>query len=307
MVMADGSKLPLRVWMPLDHQPPKAVILAIHGFNDYSRAFELPAATWAGQGIATYAYDQRGFGANPYPGYWPGSESLCRDIATALSLVQQRWPSTPVYLLGESMGGASVLAAVSGSCGTPRPTPAGVILVAPAVWGRRTMPMLNRVALWSAARLIPGARFTGSGFHIYASDNIPMLIDLGRDPLFIKATRTDTIYGLVDIMDRAYAAPPITNLPVLLLYGAHDQLIPPKPMRDVARRLVGAAGADVTVAFYRHGWHMLLRDREHRRVAEDVSHWIFSPHAPLRSGADHLGQDFLAGRLPDPHTKGVEP
>ena len=37
-VAADGQVLPLRKWLP--GNAVKAVILALHGFNDYSNAFE---------------------------------------------------------------------------------------------------------------------------------------------------------------------------------------------------------------------------------------------------------------------------
>ena len=39
-VAADGQVLPLRKWLPKG--AVKAVILALHGFNDYSNAFEGP-------------------------------------------------------------------------------------------------------------------------------------------------------------------------------------------------------------------------------------------------------------------------
>ena len=299
IITADQTRLALHRWLPDDSAATKAIIVAVHGFNDYGRAFAIPAEIWSRQGIATYAYDQRGFGANRDPGRWAGARTLCRDVVTAVDLIQGVWPGVPVYLLGESMGGAEVLALMAGTCaGVAAPRPAGVILVAPAVWGRKTMPALNRVALFTAARLFPSARFTGSGFHILASDNIPMLIALGHDPLFIKATRSDTIFGLVDMMDAGYAAGPITTRPVLLLYGAHDELIPVAPMRDVARRQIRSPGA--RVAFYPHGWHMLLRDLEQRRVANDVAAWIADPKSALPSGADIRGRVFLAGRLPRP-------
>ena len=51
LVMDDGAALPLRQWLPRGE--PTAVILALHGFNDYSRAFAGPAAYWAEHGIAT--------------------------------------------------------------------------------------------------------------------------------------------------------------------------------------------------------------------------------------------------------------
>ena len=50
LVMDDGAKLPLRVWKPAGE--PRAVILALHGFNDYSKAFEEPAKRWTALGIS---------------------------------------------------------------------------------------------------------------------------------------------------------------------------------------------------------------------------------------------------------------
>src|SRR5271155_1254419 len=70
VVTVDDVRLPLRHWLP--EGKPKAVILYIHGFNDYSNAMARPAPYLPAHGIAAYAYDQRGFGAAPYPGRWPG-------------------------------------------------------------------------------------------------------------------------------------------------------------------------------------------------------------------------------------------
>ena len=39
----DGLALPLRAWLPEDGAP-RAVVLALHGFNDYSKAFEAAGA-----------------------------------------------------------------------------------------------------------------------------------------------------------------------------------------------------------------------------------------------------------------------
>ena len=50
LIAADGASLPLRRWLPRGEV--KAVVLALHGFNDYSNAFAMPAALWAQRGIA---------------------------------------------------------------------------------------------------------------------------------------------------------------------------------------------------------------------------------------------------------------
>jgi len=101
----DGARLPLRVTLPKG--PVKATILAVHGFNDYSNAFAAPANAWAADGIATYAYDQRGFGEAPDRGLWVGAWRLDEDLAIASRLVAARHPGVPHFILGESMAALS--------------------------------------------------------------------------------------------------------------------------------------------------------------------------------------------------------
>jgi len=124
-----------------------------------------------------------------------------------------------------------------------------------------------------------------------------MLRKLGRDPLFIKATRVDAIYGLADLMDDALASARNDHLPTLLLYGAHDEVIPQDPMHDFVVGLPGLVDGDQRVAYYHGGWHMLLRDLEGPVVAEDVIAWVRDHQAPLPSGAD-LASDTLLGSKP---------
>jgi acylglycerol lipase len=287
LTTTDGETLPLRRWLP--EGQPKAVILALHGFNDYSNAFDAPAKQWAKQGIATYAYDQRGFGGAPGRGFWPGSEALATDAVTAANLLRGKYPRTPLYLLGESMGGAVAILAASGATGIAPAAVDGVVLSAPAVWTRESMQFLPRMALWAGVRMFPGAVFTGESLHILASDNIPMLIALGKDPMVIKGARVDTMYGLVDLMDRTIDAAPLLSAPLLLMYGAHDAVIPAEPVRAFATALPAEAARRDRFAYYQNGYHMLMRDLEGKLVTDDVASWIFHRMAPLPSRADAGG------------------
>ena len=71
---ADGAKLQVRSWLP-GEKPYKALVVAVHGFNDYSNSFVFPGEYFRRHGIACYAYDQRGFGAAPGRGLWAGTEA----------------------------------------------------------------------------------------------------------------------------------------------------------------------------------------------------------------------------------------
>lgn len=294
LVAPDGAALPLRHWLPAGE--PSAVILALHGFNDYSNAFAAPGAAWARQGIATFAYDQRGFGAAPDRGRWVGARQLAADAASAAAMLRRRYPGLPLYLLGESMGGAVAILAASGRSGAPAPDIDGVILVAPAVWGRQTMSLIERIGLW-LADLMPAMTLSPRllPVHIQPSDNIPMLRAFSADPLVIKGTRADTVNGLVDLMSAALAAGRWFDAPALILYGARDEIVPRAPMARFVDGLPPRAARQQRVALYARGYHMLLRDLDRTRPIADVAAWISDAAAPLPSGADREARLALTG------------
>ena len=114
--------------------------LGSHGFNDYSNFFNAAATYLAARGIASYSYDQRGFGRAAHRGMWPGTKTLARDLGSAVGALRRRHPGVPLYVLGMSMGGAVALVAMA----APDPPEVdGLILVAPAVWARETMPWVS--------------------------------------------------------------------------------------------------------------------------------------------------------------------
>lgn len=285
LVTADGAELPLRVWLP--KAPPRAVILGLHGFNDYSNAFAIPADSWIDNGVAVYAYDQRGFGDTVNRGLWPGTDALVDDVSTAVALIRERHAGKPVYVVGVSMGGAVAITALARD---RIPDVAGTVLVGPAVWGRETMPLGHRVLLWIASHTVPWQTVTGRGLDITPSDNIEMLRALGADPLVIKETRIDAIHGLVDLMDTALEAAPSLRSPLLVLYGARDEIIPQEPTAAMLCALV----APRRVAVYEDGYHMLLRDLQADVVHRDVSAWIADSTAPLPSDAENTTSDLLS-------------
>ena len=282
IIAPDGAALPVHAWLPQDGTP-EAVVLALHGFNDYGRFFSAAGSFLADRGIASYAYDQRGFGMAPDHGMWPGTETLVADLGVAVDVIRERHPGIPLYLLGESMGGAVVLVAMAG---LDLPDVDGVILSAPAVWGRSTMPWYQTGALWFASHTMPWLKLSGRGVKITPSDNREMLLAQGRDPLVIKETRVDAIHGLVDLMDAALEAGASLDGRALILYGNRDELIPETPLRRLLARLPETGRTRRRVALYPNGYHMLLRDLQAEVVWTDIAAWIGNTCAPLPSGAD---------------------
>jgi len=111
-----------------------------------------------------------------------------------------------------------------------------------------------------------------------------MLRGLGRDPLVIKETRVDAIYGLVNLMDEALSRVERLNKEVLVLYGEHDQVIPREPVSLMLKKLSKTGHA--RVAFYEQGYHLLLRDLGASKPWGDIAAWVADRSRPLPSGAD---------------------
>lgn len=280
-VVQDGARLPMLNWMP--EGEPWAVVVALHGMNDHKASFHLAGPHWAERGIATYAYDQRGFGRAPGRGVWAGQELMTEDLRTVTALVRARHPDAIIAVAGESMGGAVAVAAFA----SDRPPAADrVVLLAPAVWGWSSQPLSYRASLWAAARLMGSTALEPPDWavrDIRASDNLVELLRMGRDPDMIFATRFDTLAGLVDLMETASRDLGRSRVPTALFYGAHDQIIEDDPMALALERAGDAP--TLRTAFYADGWHLLNRDRQALRVYGDVEAFLRDPGAPLPSGA----------------------
>lgn len=281
MVMGDGTRLPCRVWTPSEGQTWGALV-CLHGMNDHGMAWHLAGPWWAARGVAVYACDQRGFGAAPGRGVWAGEARMAEDVGQMTALVRARHPGVTLGVVGESMGGAVAVSAFASS----RPPDADrLILLAPAVWGWSSQPWTSRAGLWLAARLMGGVAASPPDWAVrdlMATDNLPELRRMSRDPGMIFETRFDTLYGLVGLMEGASGRLGALPGPTLLAYGGRDQIIPPAAMA----RALAVAGEPVglTTAFYPEGRHLLVRDLDRARVLGDVLAFLRDPARPLPSG-----------------------
>lgn len=278
-IMQDGYKLPVTTWQAAGR--PQAIILGLHGFNDYRNAFSDPATFFAANNIMTVAYDQRGFGNTSQRGIWPGDGILESDANSVVQMLCDAHPDLPLFLMGESMGGAVVMSMTRDSSCIK-----GVILTGPAVWGWQTMPWWQQFSLNISAHVAPGKKLTGDGLDITPSDNIEMLRALGRDPMVIKETRIDAMYGLTDLMESALLASSDLTTPALILYGERDEIIPGHPTCMMMDRLPEPDAAEWRFVLYPDGYHMLTRDLQAETVLEDILSWIQDQSPVLPSGLE---------------------
>jgi alpha-beta hydrolase superfamily lysophospholipase len=282
-LMADGYRLPLHHWR--SGEPADLVVLGVHGFGDYGNGFAALASALVGTGnTAVYAYDQRGFGATERVGIWPGGDTLVDDLRVLAALLREHHPDRPLYVVGESMGGAVVLRALTEEPGLDAD---GAVLLAPAVWGPGAMPWYQRLGLWIMLRVAPGATFSGDSvahLGIRMTDDPEVLHALREDPLVQRRARIDTLHGLGVLMGEALNHPPEFTQPTLVLYGLNDQVVPPGPVCEWFNRLAQSGREPPGIVLYPEGYHLLTRYLQAAHTLEDIAAWLEDPSADLPSG-----------------------
>lgn len=265
-----GRSLPLTSWLPAGR--PQAVVLALHSFGDFRLAYEEIGPWLATRGVAVRAIDQLGFGETAEHGRWPGWRRLVFEVGEALTALHPG-DGTPVFVLGESLGGGVALAAMR-LPGMFRP--AGLVLAEPAVRNGVRLRLFWDVVFGGIAFVRPGFR------RVLVRGRHPMLTDAARrrlaeDPRIVRFIRADAYKGLLAIGDQASAAARRLTVPTLLVYGRADGIIPHRFFERAEHDLA----AVVTAIRYPDAPHLLLQASGWDKVMADVLAWMQGSYAPV--------------------------
>ncbi len=261
--LPSAAALPSQSWTP--DGKARAHIVGLHSFGDYNAAFCHLGPWFAQRGIAVHAYDQRGFGRTQENGHWAGTDRMVADaVHHARQLKSQG--ADPVYLLGESMGGAVAMLAAARA---PELID-GLVLAAPAVREGIWIRYIYNAGLSVVATLAPGATHEVER----EADNPDLRPGtarrLAQDPLVVSQVRMDTYRGLIELADQASNQAPEIRVPVLLLFGGRDESIPEVSIKHLRRHL----GEQLTWRFYENAPHLLLQGRHWPARARSILAWL---------------------------------
>ena len=258
---------------------PKFIVLAIHGFNDYSNSFLMPAQFFSKFQIKTISYDLRGFGANKDAKKWFPLNVHMFDIKKIIFKLKKENPEKKIFLLGESMGGAILLSLISQENSLPIE---GVILVAPAIWNFSELNPVKSFILKNFSKLFPKLSISGKGLvNVQASDNEEMLKQLSKDKNFIHKPYLESIYGITKLMDlsfentKIYLRKPSYN--TLIILPLLDEIVPRKPIKSLLDEYNIKKNIEkkIDLGVYEKNYHMILRDLDGNRVSREIKEWIF--------------------------------
>ena len=202
----------------------KAIVLSLHGFGLHKCVYQALAEKLQAIGVATYAMDVRGFGSWSQEGGGAAAfspDKTLADVKVALTVLREENPNTPVFLLGESLGGALALKAAA-----ENPTLVdGVIASVPA--GDRYKA--KRVAFGLAVKNLLGVGGhvnVGKGIINQATNNPSLKSAWQNDPSARQKFSTRELLTFSRFMHHNHqVAGQIKETSVLFLQGANDRLV----------------------------------------------------------------------------------
>ncbi len=271
-------------------RPVKAVILCVHGLGLHSGSYEAFGKIMSKKGCSVYAIDVRGFGSwMAAKGHQKVDFDAClEDVRATLRSVKTANPDKPVFLLGESMGGAIALQSTAKFPELVN----GLISSVPAAERFQQGKTDLKVALHM---LTPNRSFdVGSGIMDQVTKDEELRQSLKEDPLGRLKLSSKELLQFQAFMNQNHdVAPTITNIPVLIVQGAKDKLVKPKGTAELFDELATSDKKMITVL---SAEHLIFEEGQFTdEVIDNLDGWI-NEHLPRRGPLDQLTQRIEAAR-----------
>ncbi len=280
---------PCLAWIDQEREP-RAVLLCVHGCGLHNGTFEAFGKAMSARGIATYAVDVRGFGS------WQESrghekvdfDGCLSDVVETLKVLHRAHPRLPVYLLGESMGGAIALRVSS----EHPDLVSGLISAVPA--GDRFKQTSTDLKVAVRYLLGPNRRFDiGTAIINQATEKPELRKSWAEDPLARMNLSPNELLQFHLFEDgNKKAASGITDMPVLMVQGTGDKLIKPEGTFEIFDQL---ATKDKQLIAVQGAEHLIFEENQFSDPVIDILvGWIDRvPPKHLIEGGESAVKSYL--------------
>lgn len=269
--------------------PPQAVILCIHGLGLHNASYADFGKRMSKLGYVVYAVDMRGFGSfkDAEGRDHVDFDSCLGDIKSTLKVLHRAHPNLPVFLLGESMGGAIALHATALYPelidGLVSSVPAGERF-------KQTKTSLN-VALHL---LEPKKEFdVGTGVINQATAKPELREAWGNDPLNRLNLSPLELIAFQHFMNQNHDfAPLIKDKPVLFVQGCKDKLVKPEGTVELFNEL---GTKDRKIQLIENAEHLIFEENQFSDAAIDaLDNWMSTHLASIEAAKASVSATVLS-------------
>ncbi len=261
-----GLGIYFQAWLP--EEKTKAALLMVHGLGEHSGRYMNVVNRFVPLGYSVFGLDHMGHGKSEgRRAHVERFTDFTETLGIFSTMVKERNPATPVFIVGHSMGGLiTALYLLDHSDEF-----SGAVISAPSI--------------------IPSVKV--SGFTVLMGKILSVLFPktgilkldataISRDPEVVKAYVEDPLVfngkisarlaaEMVNTMERLAVKANQITLPLLIVQGTEDKLVDPSGARLLHER---AGAADKTIKTYEGLYHELFNEPEREEVLNDVGEWL---------------------------------
>lgn len=261
----DGLSLFGQSWQPEDR--PRAVVCLVHGIGEHSGRYVHVADSLIQSGYALISFDLRGHGKSEGPrGHIPSYEAIMQDISSLLEVSNKKFPQSPFFLYGHSLGGNLVLNYVLRRQSHLK----GVIATAP--WLRLAFePPAFKIALGKITNYIWPSFSQKSGLDTKAlSRDLEVVHSYENDPLVHNRISARMFISAYQAGQWALEHASEFSLPLLLMHGGDDNLISVKASHEFANMQT----KNCTLKIWDGLYHEIHNEPEKEEVFKFLIDWL---------------------------------
>jgi alpha-beta hydrolase superfamily lysophospholipase len=260
-----GLRIFSQAWLP--ESSPRAVVVIAHGAGEHSGRYAHVAARLVDDGYAVYALDHRGHGhSEGHRAHVDRMDNLVADLDSFVVLASGEHPGVRTFLLGHSLGGA--------------------ISLRYAIRHQDRLTGLILSGTLAALDAAPAPMRVAARVLSVVAPRLPLIaVDpslVSRDPEVVRAYETDplvfhgklsarTVGEIAAAVESFPSGVAAITVPVLILYGSEDGLVPPAGSVMISERI---GSSDKTVTAYDGLYHEILNEPEQDRVLDDIVAWL---------------------------------
>jgi len=275
-----GEVLAAHYWYPPTGGSIKGLIFLSHGFSEHLGLYGEVGQFLSERGFLAFGHDHVGHGGSGGRRvYIESVEQYVDDVVQHSTIIQEKHPSLPLFLVGHSMGGMIALRCVircpelfqgfilNGPLIIPGPQ-IGPLDLRATPW--RTY--LGRLVLGALAYLIPEVCLGGPNLQVITRDKEQQAV-LEQDSLrWTGGCKVMLLYAFVIAMGDNMERLAEIRTPFLALHGSADKLCNPLGSELLYRY---SQGEDKSIKLYPGAAHQLFLEYPAVRteVLEDMASW----------------------------------
>lgn len=215
-----GTELYYQTWHP--DNPPRAVIVGVHGHGDHSGGLRNMIQYFVPRGYAWYGLDLRGHGRSPgLRGHVQSWADFRDDLKAFISFVGEHEGEVPVFLLGHSLGG---LISLEYSMRYPEDL-GGIIAICPPLSFTRYSPIMVK-ALKVLSLIKPDFHTKQEPDYTKLTRDAEVAKSLAADPLRHEQMTAGLWQEILKAQNWVKKHPQEFHVPLLMLQGLNDRITP---------------------------------------------------------------------------------